>query len=166
MALPRDLGPLFKFSPESSAHAWAILEENWSPAELQLCRCLAMDPVDPDPDLQTDFQPGLRAALSLWACLATTEPYPNPDLRICFPGWPRASLITVIYCSLAVSRSGDVTVAQPARPLAQTPGDPPQHHIPQGTTGPWCSLRHNLCSLAVVPSVLQREGPWRKREPA
>lgn len=53
--LPRDLGALFKPSPQPSVHAWAVLEEYWSPTELQPCLCLATDAIDPDPDVQADF---------------------------------------------------------------------------------------------------------------
>lgn len=167
VALPRDVGPLFKFSPESSAHAWAILEENWSPAELQPCLRLAMDPVDPDPDLQTAFPAWPQS------CLVTlglpgyhwtlSSPWPVdllPRLTLSLPGH-RDTAILLCPAHLAQAMWQWPSSDTPA----QTPGDPPQHHIPQGTAGPWCSLRHGLCSLAVVPWALRREGPCRKREP-
>ena len=59
-------GALFKITVETLVPAWDMLEECWSPAQPQLC--LAMKPLDPDLNLQTNF------LACLWPCLLNCGP--------------------------------------------------------------------------------------------
>lgn len=78
--LPVDSGAPFQLSPGLSICVWVMLQNYQALAQAELCLCLSKDPVDPDPEQQTDFPAWPQA------CLVTGD-QPSNHCAVSSPGY-------------------------------------------------------------------------------